>query len=482
MLRKMICLLAAYGWLLILLPQGLCQTPKEVERLIQDLSSKDSFTRLIAAKQLGMMKGQARDAIGPLQQVALNDADAGVRTIATRALAAIKEDLKNNPPPAVQQPMPPPQQPAPPEQPQPQNIEPKPEGQAPELSPELRTIVSKLQANDSASQQEALRRLSQMGREAKPAARALVQYLSSNPDPQLSLLGYQILEKLEPEVYPHVVTMHKDNDIKKKGAAIVELMKLGNNARCAIPAIVALIDMYHNITNNTSRRDFSIRDPSTSYLEVVFIPSLYALVSIGPDDPETHKTIFSLDKLIVSDQSVRYLLFFTIPDHTNLIGITIASDSNNSSLVHFVKNLMRTSPGKLIIVDLFDKVKTDDKTRFVGLASILSNLLSNRIEVNVINYMSGFSDISIPMVRKMHSLKVDNKDKMTTYRQLLSLNSVQQNPKDYAPFQVEVINKLMDLGSDAKPALPLLKQLKLSSEQSIREAATEAVARIEQAP
>jgi hypothetical protein len=47
---------------------------------------------------------------------------------------------------------------------------------------------------------------------------------------------------------------------------------------------------------------------------------------------------------------------------------------------------------------------------------------------------------------------------------------------EYALF---VIKALQEFGKDAEPALPLLKKLKLSSVDGIRQAATEAIKKIE---
>lgn len=88
----MICARIVFFGLLSVLAASqaaMSQAKADIPELIKQLKDKDEFVRLKAAKSLGKLGADAKDALVPLQEVAAKDADADVRAVAKQAVETI---------------------------------------------------------------------------------------------------------------------------------------------------------------------------------------------------------------------------------------------------------------------------------------------------------------------------------------------------------------------------------------------------------
>ena len=85
--------------------------------------------------------------------------------------------------------------------------------------------------------------------------------------------------------------------------------------------------------------------------------------------------------------------------------------------------------------------------------------------------LPGAFDARAIVIAHMHSLKIDNKQK---YSALMSGLGASRNDRAL------IINDLAKLGTDAKAALPVLRNLKTDKEAAVREAASAAIEAIKE--
>src|SRR5262249_59057328 len=108
------------------------------------LKDKDEAVRLKAAKDLGKLKAEAKDAIPALSRVASGDADEDVRIVAKKSLEAIKDAIE-------------------------QDLHEK-------LNEVLDPLVRALKGKNAEERIAAIDKLGDLGSQAKQAGEALVQY------------------------------------------------------------------------------------------------------------------------------------------------------------------------------------------------------------------------------------------------------------------------------------------------------------------
>lgn len=414
------------------------QTPREVASLLEELTSKDPFSRLIAAKQLGLWKEKARDAIPILKQLASDDPDPHVRIVAANALSSIQQAID-----APAQPM------------EVGSRSPAEESKASDtrtMSPALKATTKKLHSARLADQVHALRKLYQMGTDARPAAADLIQYVMAQRPEEFRRAGMTVLEAIAPEIHPHVEALINEDDAVTQGAAMIKLANRGDDAKPTIPVII-----------EASRRHLN----NTSAYPLVVIPSLYTLIEIGRDDRAVISYV--VDVVCRPRTSVLY-------ENMQQYATDLMNDSNirfSPDHKRFYARWVRNAPQhhRSIIIDVLENLDQDEISLLDHLYECLISTLNN-------DALSGISlRASLSLLDKMVSLRVKGKEKANTLASIL-----RQAPDAPAGLQVQVIGALAKLGADAKPALPLLKELKLSPVEAIQEAATAAVAEIEQAP
>ncbi len=196
--------LPCLGALLALaLGQAACAAgPGDVKVLIGHLKDKDESVRLKAAKELGKLKGQAKDAI-PALTAALKDPDEDVRAVALKSLAAIRDDL----------------------------------GYAEISSEKIDLLVKSLKATDTKTKLAAIEKLGELGPEARAAGAALVQHGMMSQTRAIREAASTAFEKIDQVVHKEVLTFLIDENAQRQAAAVTALEAMGPKARAAVPAL-----------------------------------------------------------------------------------------------------------------------------------------------------------------------------------------------------------------------------------------------------
>jgi serine/threonine protein kinase/HEAT repeat protein len=305
---------------------------KGVEGLSAFLTNPDVLLRRRAAQALADMGGNAGPAAAALE-AAVKDPDVEVRREARRALDGIAEAVAAS--------------------------------RVVQNRAAILALAKDLQAKDAAKRLKALQQIGGYGTEANIAGEELITAMA-DPVPTVRAAASEALEKVNPKVHPHVLTLMYGMN---KTGAVAELAKLGPDAAIAVPLLL----YYHN-------------------------------------NPQ--------------------LLGGVLPWETNLFP-TVA------------------------------KIAPRDR-RF---ASAVLAGISRPVA-------KGVTPLNSPRVAGLAQLDVIDATSADKLKALLTALGDGQ-------LAAEVITSIGNLRRDAEPALPVLKQLKLSPDDAIRKAATEAVKKIE---
>ena len=311
----------------------------QIATLTAKLNDADERVRLEAAKGLGKLRFRGSGATEELAKVARNDAEKDVREAAEKSLKVIKEAV------------------------------------------EKRQVVfpffKGLQSKKPADRVEALDQMGKLGEKAQGGT-SLIVYAMMDSTPAVREAAASCLEKVDPKLHKHVVTILYDNDGTKITDAEEALGKLGERAEGAVPALKA-------------RWSRTIADAGESTLRFPDYAALIALVSIVPNDAQ------------VSNEVLRLL---ASPYRGGFDGLVA---TNN----------------RLFAFRLIDRIDVSDTKKVAALSSALS---------------------------------------------AATLASPQDDKS-----QLIAIEKLVNYGADAKPALPTLMKLKLAGNEEVRKAAAKAV-------
>jgi TPR repeat protein len=175
------------------------------ERLATFLSNPDSVIRRRAIAALAAMGADAVPASEALQK-ATADADGEVRKAAKAALEVVSGAA------AV--------------------------AKANKKREELLSLAADLKSREAATRIAALERLTALGSEANLAGEELIEALS-DPEPRVRKAASAGLEKVNPKVHPHVMTILGGAD---PVAGLEGLRKVGPDAAIAVPLVIHLID------------------------------------------------------------------------------------------------------------------------------------------------------------------------------------------------------------------------------------------------
>lgn len=257
MLYRSVILALSFCVILAFASDHAVAAPPEVEKLIKQLSDPDETVRLKAAKELGKLKEKAKDAI-PALTLATKDADEDVRSVAKKALAAVKEAVGDE--------------------------------DAEKINERLVPIIKELQAKDNKVRLAAIAKLEEMGAEAKPAGAALVEFGMLNINPKVQEAATAAFEKIDPVIHKEVLTILVDENLANRDRAVENLKSLGVRAKSAVP----VIKLYHNNLSQglapgpggklVLRKVFTRTPPHT----------LKALVAIAPDDTDVQRIVLNL--------------------------------------------------------------------------------------------------------------------------------------------------------------------------------------------
>jgi HEAT repeat protein len=206
------------------------------------LKDPEDRVRLQAAKELGKLKFRGTGAVEELAKVAENDSDGDVRRAAQKAVETIKDSAEKR---KVVQP-----------------------------------FFKALQSKKPAERIEAMEQLAKLGEKAQGATFAVVLAMMDGT-PAIREAAASCLEKVDPKLHKHVVTMLFDTSETKKAEAEEALGKLGERAEGAVPALKA-------------RWSQTLANAGDSSLRLPDYAALIALVSIAPDDPQVANEVLRL--------------------------------------------------------------------------------------------------------------------------------------------------------------------------------------------
>ena len=242
-----------------------------VATLILQLSDIDETVRLKAAKELGRLKENAKDAI-PALKTASADQDEDVREVAKKSLAAIQAALGEEPAPV-----------------KPDRVQPDPFKVDAKLAP----LIKDLRSKDNKLRLAAIAALEGMGEAAKPAGADIVEFGMMAINQNVKDAANAAMEKIDPKLHKEIVTILYDNDKSNRDRALETLSVLGTNAKASLPAI----KWYHAHLLLEYRNAYAPSSTTT------------ALVKIAPDDAgvqrEVLKLVGSTDTMIILFDSIR---------------------------------------------------------------------------------------------------------------------------------------------------------------------------------
>jgi HEAT repeat protein len=295
------------------------QTPTpDVAGLIAKLADPDEGVRFKAAKDLGKLKEQAKDALDALKKISERDADEDVRNAAKKSVEAIQEALAST----------------------------EKDKDAAIIQP----LLKKLKSTKSAERIEALDELAKMGSKAVAASSSVTDLVVSGTS-TVRDAALQCLEKIDPKCHPHIVTMLYDNTAHKRRDAMVALQDLGAKATGAVPALKS----YYQSSVTTTRSIYDLPD----YF------ALQALASIVPNDPAIINEVL----LIVSRPITARSQYDTTSRGVGIALLDKVAIKNDKKVAALIPAL--DDPRyRLIVVNRLGKLGADAKPALPALAKL----------------------------------------------------------------------------------------------------------------
>jgi HEAT repeat protein len=404
---------------------------EEVIKLVQQLRDKDEFVRLKAAKALGKLGADAKDALPGLND-ALKDDDADVRAVAKQAIATIKDALDTT----------------------------KKQESLANLEKNLKASTDKdrdvrikavgglakaLADTDEIIRLKAAQGLSEMGLDAKGALPDLASAAKDTDEAVRKMarratekinaaIDAEKAERLNATITPLIKDL-TDKDAKKRLAAAEKLGGIGADAKAAREPLVEMM-----------------LDPTPA-------------IRVGASD--------ALEKIDAKLQ--KHLVTIVIGQNKAeaFAGIKEMGKEGKAAmpvLVYYYK-LCQSGKGNIIPVQFLETVAAvggDDKR----VATIFNDALTAANSIQVI----GIANASMA-------------GGDTRYQACILVNATLMDPKQKTAAliiaikdprcAVLAINALGEIGSDAQAAIPTLKQLKQATSDAVRTAAADALGKID---
>jgi HEAT repeat protein len=417
---------SVFLFVLILSAPAFADDKPDVQALIKQLQDKDEVVRLKAAKTLEKLGADAKDALPALND-ATNDPDDDVKSVAKRAVVKIREALARSDKEAAKALL--------------ASLEKDAQSNDKDTQAAAVAGLAKLLKNDDELiRAEAARSLGEAGAAAKSAMKELDQ-AAKDPDPTVrkearkTLDGLQALaaadakaaiqEKLAP-----LVKDLKDPKPAVKAKALEGLADMGPDAADASEAILALL----------ADRSPAMQQAAMDALEKV--------------NPSLHKPILTL------------LVDRFAPNKSNAI---IRLSKMGADAKPAMPTLLRFYQIQLVAGDGSTSVRAGGYS-YTLLTAMNSRDPDNAEFQNAILAHVSADAVYIPILSDLvKNNHLDAAKAVKPLRQALAERTC----------RLQAIMALGDLGPTAKDALPELKQLKNDSDQATRDAADDAVKKIE---
>lgn len=294
----------------------------------------------------------------------------------------------------------------------------KPAKKEPPKPEEIPTLVAALKSQVVRERLDAVEALGLLGETAKPAVAPLCDLLATDASPATRRAVLTALEKIDPDVHKSMAALADDPDAEANAAAALRLGKLGKQGRWAAPMLLAHLRDLPTRFNAQGNREGTVVQLTAA--------DLHALIAIAPDDAAVQKALFD------STQSkVKFL------DDVN--------GSVASVAVSVLKDLLDQNPDevKTLLPDLIAAVpKITDDTAHGQALKLLGKIGEGNAELR-------------PQVAAALLARLKDGDYRT-------------------------IPLLPKCGRDAKDALPVLKELKSSTDPKVSAAALAAATQIEE--
>jgi hypothetical protein len=281
----------------------------------------------------------------------------------------------------------------------------------------LKPLLTALRSRKAEERLQALDDLGGLGSAGRPAAAVVCEILVSDPTPALRQSALATLEKIHPELHKPVVVLLVEAAAAKHETAAAEIGRLAEDGRGAVPILLT------HIRNAPSK--FPEQAPQIIAADVA------ALAQVAPEDLAAQKMLIEVTRLT---------LFHPIYRRSEIGGPARAA------AVRALGDLVRRHPeqGKNIAPPLLTATRTTTDPEVRGAA--------------------------VAVLGDMAESDADLRPQIAAGLALLLRAG-----------ETAAIAQLAKCGRDARDALPLLKQLKLHPNESVRVAAADAVMRIEDA-
>jgi len=244
---------------------------------------------------------------------------------------------------------------------------------AEDIDPEVKRLirVASDAENSAANRIAAAKKIAELGEEkGKPAARALCQ-MASTKGP-IVRPALDALEKVNPKLYPHVVTLIVDNESSNHYRAIGEIARMGNDGRSAVPVLMAHARGMVKLAGKVA--DWNNLLLTSTASETMAIPLLVELAAIDKADKirdafirhgRTFRTdtLYRQEKAAILATADAIALSRVAGDEApvvRLIADTIMTSTNNMMRYGAIVALRLANPSTVLVVQKqVKKVKTD---------------------------------------------------------------------------------------------------------------------------
>jgi hypothetical protein len=412
----------------------------DLKSLIAKLKDRDETVRLKAAKQLGKLKAGAADAIPALTAAANQDDDDDVRSVAKQAVIKIKEAMTNSEKDTVQSLLA-------------RNLRDVRSDDKDVRSKAVAGLAKLLTSDDAAVRSKAAQGIGEAGVAGKPLLSALND-ATKDSDPTVrrearkaienvqSAAGQEARSAARDKLAPLVKDL-KDKSMSVRKQALTQIGEMGADAIDASEPVLGMLTVHSPALQQAALETLEKINPT------IHGPIVTLLVD---QNWENRTRAISQLQALGSDAkpSVPTLLrYFAAEPQPNVRASRISTQSHRAQILTAVNAIEPENKdfGKLVLEVIATPPQTSEYN------------LSQSAKLKAIQIAPELAKAS----------------RLETAKLVRSLASALQYPN----YQLPSIHALGELGTDAGSALPALKRLKNDSNAAIRDAATEAVKKIE---